>query len=173
MPRDRDRGYARIAERNRLALGEDQITGRRRRTVGVSGSRRFLDKVPVRRHRADSRTVTVLKVRSPAIVIPVPVAKQHVLHIRRVQAEFDQSRYENRLDSVRVTGVDENDPLGGRDRMDDRLRVARSVEVVEQLYRLELRSSSAVASGVTGYTKEFERRGTVRSRKRPRILDMR
>ncbi len=92
-----------------------------------------MDHVPIGRCRSDLRAVVLLEILRPAEMVGVAVPEQNVFHVRRIQTELLQSGNHDGLDAIRIAGVDEDDALRRRNRVDRRLGVANGVEVVEQL----------------------------------------
>ena len=113
MAGNRDERDRRVAKRQRLPFREHEVALRLHgiRVRRVRRRRRRIHHVPIRRRQPDLRAVVLLKIRRAAEVIAVSVSDEDVLDVGRIEPERLQSRDDFRLDAIRITGIDQDDPL--------------------------------------------------------------
>src|SRR5262245_4425428 len=90
-------------------------------------------------------------------MVPMTMPDKDVFDPGRIEPELAESRDEDGFHSFRVSGIDQHDPVGGRDRIDRRFRIAYGIDVIEELYWLQLGGVRIVRSCIGRNTKEVER----------------
>src|SRR5262249_46255503 len=123
----------RIAKRELLAVDHDDVAFGFRPRLRVA-----TDQVPIGSRHDDTRAETVLEKLCAASVVDMTMADEDILDSRWIQTEFTQAIDDLVLDRIIEERVDDDDPVRGRDGPRGIFRLAKVVEIVEDLRRLDM-----------------------------------
>ena len=123
----------RVAERQLLTIGHDQVALRPRLTLVAA-----VEQIPVGRRHHHVRLGAVLKELRAAGMIEVAVADDDVLDVRRIESELLQPADHFVLDRVVEDRVDDDDAGGRHDRPRRVFGLPDEIEVVEHFGRLRV-----------------------------------
>ena len=109
MSGDRNRSHRDVAHLDRLTFANNQVSLRSSSRILLIRVRiRGVHRVPVCGRRADSCTEPGLEILRAAKMVTVAVTEQDVFDLRQIEAELLQPWNQNRLNPVRVAGIEQS-----------------------------------------------------------------